>query len=224
MRVEQLYNPNDNELILWRAIKRITPGAGGGGAWGTITGTLSDQTDLNTALNSKIPDTGTAYKLLQYDVNGDIQETNDITDDAGVTSYNTITRRITDSSNDKSVDGEVRALTNVAVGDILQWNDGIDISDTKAVVLRATLTAGGTTGAQTINKISGSVNFAAAATTLVVTNSFVTTSSIVLVQVHGADVTAISARVTTAAGSFTITLNSAATAETKVSFIVFGTF
>ena len=83
-----------------------------------------------------------------------------------------------------------------------------------------TVTAGGTTGAQTINKISGSVNFAAAATTLVVTNNLVTTSSQVFVQVQGADTTAISARVTLAAGSFTITLNAAATAETKVSFFV----
>lgn len=28
---------------------------GGGGAWGSITGTLSDQTDLQTALNAKQP-------------------------------------------------------------------------------------------------------------------------------------------------------------------------
>jgi len=32
---------------------RTTGGGGGGGAWGTITGTLSDQTDLQTALDGK---------------------------------------------------------------------------------------------------------------------------------------------------------------------------
>lgn len=81
-----------------------------------------------------------------------------------------------------------------------------------------TNTAAGTTGAQTINKPSGVVNFAAGATTLVVTNSLATTSSIINVTVYGADLTAISARVTRAGGSFTITLNAAATAETAVSF------
>lgn len=84
--------------------------------------------------------------------------------------------------------------------------------------MQGTNTAAGTTGAQTINKPSGVVNFAAGATTLVVTNSLATTSSIIDIQVYGADVTATSARVTRAAGSFTITLNAAATAETAVSF------
>jgi len=83
-----------------------------------------------------------------------------------------------------------------------------------------TITAGGTTGAQTINKPTGSVNFAAGATTLVVTNSYVSSTSLVIVQVYGTDVTATTARVTLAAGSFTITLNAAATAETKVGFFV----
>jgi hypothetical protein len=32
-----------------------TGGGGGGGTWGSITGTLSDQTDLNSALNGKEP-------------------------------------------------------------------------------------------------------------------------------------------------------------------------
>jgi hypothetical protein len=92
---------------------------------------------------------------------------------------------------------------------------------TDKIILPATNTTTGTVGAQTINKASGKVNFAAAASTLVVTNSLVTTASIVRVQVEGTDATAFYARVTLAAGSFTITLNAAATAETKVSFIVF---
>jgi len=83
-----------------------------------------------------------------------------------------------------------------------------------------TVTAGGTTGAQTINKLAGTVNFAAAATTLVVTNSLVTANSIVLCTVRTNDATAILKNVVPGAGSFTITLNAAATAETSVGFVV----
>ncbi len=88
------------------------------------------------------------------------------------------------------------------------------------ITVLGTNTATGTTGAQTINKPTGEVNFAAAATTIVVTNSLATTASNIFVQVYGTDATATSARVTKAAGSFTITLNAAATAETKVAFWV----
>lgn len=87
-------------------------------------------------------------------------------------------------------------------------------------IFRSTVTAGGTTGAQTINKASGTVNFAAAATTLVVTNSLVTTSSIVFAVIRTNDNTATIKNVVPAAGSFTITLTAAATAETSVGFLV----
>ncbi len=46
---------NQNELVLYRAIRRITSGGGGSAVWGSITGTLSAQTDLNTALGTKQP-------------------------------------------------------------------------------------------------------------------------------------------------------------------------
>ena len=88
------------------------------------------------------------------------------------------------------------------------------------VALSKTITAGGTTGAQTINKACGSVNFAAAATSLVVTNSLVTTSSVIVATVATNDSTAIVKNVVAGSGSFTITLNAAATAETRVNFIV----
>lgn len=83
-----------------------------------------------------------------------------------------------------------------------------------------TITAGGSTGAQTINKCAGTVNFAAAAATLVVTNSLCTTSSSVYCSVRTADATADIKSVVPASGSFTITLNAAATAETSVGFLV----
>lgn len=94
------------------------------------------------------------------------------------------------------------------------------LTGSSGLVIPKTITAAATTGAQTINKPMGQVNFAAAATTLVVTNSMVTANSIVLVQVLGTDATFTTARVTKASGSFTITANAAATAETAVSFLV----
>jgi hypothetical protein len=39
----------------------LTVSGGGGGTWGSITGTLSDQTDLNTSLNGKMPLSGGTF-------------------------------------------------------------------------------------------------------------------------------------------------------------------
>lgn len=95
----------------------------------------------------------------------------------------------------------------------------IEIGDGKFVV-PTTVTAGGTTGAQTINKISGTVNFAAAATSLVVTNSLVSTTSLILPVVRTNDATCAVKNVVAGAGSFTITMTAACTAETSVGFFV----
>ena len=84
----------------------------------------------------------------------------------------------------------------------------------------ATNTASGTTGNQTINKISGTVNFAAAATTITVTNSYVKTTSLVFVELRTNDTTALIKNVVPTTGAFTINLNAAATAETSVGFMV----
>jgi len=83
-----------------------------------------------------------------------------------------------------------------------------------------TVTGGGTTGNQTINKAAGTVNFAAAASSLTVTNSLVTTSSTIYCAVRTNDTTAIIKNVVPGSGSFVITLNAAATAETSVGFLV----
>lgn len=109
--------------------------------------------------------------------------------------------------------------------DLTQWQDSssnvlASISAAGKPSYSATNTAAGTTGAQTINKPSGTVNFAAGATTLVVTNNLVTTSSIVFAVVRTNDTTATIKNVVPAAGSFTITLSAAATAETSVGFLV----
>lgn len=83
-----------------------------------------------------------------------------------------------------------------------------------------TITTPGTTGAQTINKTTGKVNFAIGATSLVVTNSLVTAASIVHPVIQSNDATMTSVQVVPTAGSFTIYANAAATAETIVAFKV----
>jgi hypothetical protein len=88
------------------------------------------------------------------------------------------------------------------------------------VQLSKTVTAGGTTGAQTINKNAGSVNFAAAASSLVVTNSLVTANSIIIATVASNDAAMKSVQAVAAAGSFTLYANAAATAETRVNFLL----
>lgn len=99
--------------------------------------------------------------------------------------------------------------------------EAMRIQHDSSLLFPFTNTAGGTTGNQTINKISGTVNFAAAATTLTVTNSLVTANSIVFAVVRTNDTTAEILNVVPAAGSFTINLVGAgATAETSVGFWV----
>jgi hypothetical protein len=106
------------------------------------------------------------------------------------------------------------------VGDFSTFTPKFNIQYSGKISVAATNTTTGTTGNQTINQAAGKVNFAASATSLVVTNSLVTTSSIVIVTVEGTDATFTSARVTLSSGSFTINANAAATAETKVDFLV----
>ncbi len=84
----------------------------------------------------------------------------------------------------------------------------------------ATITPGGTTGNQVINNSAGSVNFAAAGASLVVTSNKVTTNSVVMCTVATNDTTLKSVQCVAAAGSFTIFGNAAATAETRINFWV----
>lgn len=109
-----------------------------------------------------------------------------------------------------------QALTNDG-GGAMGWEDVVLPDNVK---VSATITAGGTTGNQTINKVSGTVNFATAATTLTVTNSLVTTSSIIFAVVRTDDATATIKNVVPGTGSFVIKLTAGAGAETSVGFFV----
>lgn len=84
----------------------------------------------------------------------------------------------------------------------------------------ATFTAAGTTGNQTINKPEGSVNFAAGASSITVTNNMVTANSVIQCTIMTNDATAQLKNVVPASGSFVINLSAAATAETKVGFFL----
>lgn len=89
-----------------------------------------------------------------------------------------------------------------------------------AISLLGTVTAALTTGDQTINKPVGSVNLAASASSLTVTNSIVTASSVINCTVGTNDTTMKSASCVAGAGSFVIYPDAAPTAETRVNFSV----
>jgi hypothetical protein len=97
---------------------------------------------------------------------------------------------------------------------------GLCFSTTDGFIVPKTITAVATVGAQTINKTAGSVNFAAAATSLVVTNSFVDANSVILATVATNDTTMKSVAAVASAGSFTLHANAGATAETRVNWFV----
>jgi hypothetical protein len=100
-----------------------------------------------------------------------------------------------------------------------------------SVYFGKTVTAAGTTGDRTggnaINKATGSVNFASAATSLVVTNSLAiapssgSTGSIIMATVRTNDATMKSvAVVCSSSGSFTLHANAAPTGECRVDFAI----
>lgn len=98
---------------------------------------------------------------------------------------------------------------------------GRDSATIKEIVIDKTVTTTGTTGAQTIDKNNGTVNFAAVATSLVVTNARVTVNSIIQCTVATNDATMKSAQCVAGSGSFTIFPNAVPTGETRVNFSVF---
>ena len=87
--------------------------------------------------------------------------------------------------------------------------------------IERTITAAATTGAQTINKPAGTVNIAAGGSSVVVTNSYVTTSSIIFGTIRTNDTSnQYISSIVAAAGSFTINLKTTVDAETSIGFLV----
>ena len=96
----------------------------------------------------------------------------------------------------------------------------MSLSKSGGLSLLGTVTAALTTGNQTIDKPIGSVNFAAAASSLTVTNSLVTATSIINCTVGTNDTTMKSASCVAGSGSFVIYPDAAPTAETRVNFAI----
>jgi len=93
------------------------------------------------------------------------------------------------------------------------------VSQAGAIIVQKTITPAGTTGARTINKPAGSVNFAAGASSLVVTNSLVTANSVIMAQVRSNDVDMTTVQAVGGAGSFTLyPWPTAPAAEARVDF------
>lgn len=77
-----------------------------------------------------------------------------------------------------------------------------------------------TTGNRTVNKVCGINAFAANATAITITNSFVTATSVLNCTLQTNDATATLKNCTPAAGSFTATITAAATGTTKLGWCV----
>lgn len=122
-----------------------------------------------------------------------------------------------------SVDTYARASSTVHLNvnsvDIIKLEAG-KATHAGDMVYDKTITAPGTTGAQTINKTTGRVNFAAAATSLVVTNSLATANSICQLTKATNDATMRLGACVAAAGTLTIYADVAPAAEAAVNFIV----
>ena len=120
----------------------------------------------------------------------------------------------------------VMGTPGTASVDTLQIKQGgslkFSVTKDSSLAQPGTITTPGTTGAQTINKPLGTVNLAAGATSLVVTDSVClsATNCIVFGQVLSNDTTCKSVAIVVGAGSFTIYPNAAPTAETVVGFQV----
>jgi len=106
-------------------------------------------------------------------------------------------------------------------GAYLSLTTGLDLQSGNILIYR-TITAGGTTGNVTINKLSGTVNIAAGAGTagVTVTNSLVTANSIVYAIARTNDATCSVKSVVPASGSFVLRTTANCTAETSFGFLV----
>jgi len=94
------------------------------------------------------------------------------------------------------------------------------INGDTSIQVPSTVTTGGTTGNQTINKASGTVNVAASGTSVTVTNSLVTANSLIMTNIRTNDATAVIKNVVASAGSFVINMATAPTGEVSIGFFV----
>jgi hypothetical protein len=185
----------------------VTNAAGAAGATAQIqyndgTGVLAADADFTFQSGTNTMSVPNATITTLLDAQGDVDLGNAVTDTVTITGV---------------VDSDIipSAGTEALGSATARWAE----VHTLELLTDKTITGGGTTGAQTINKIAGSVNFGAADTSLVVTNSLVTSNSVIIATVATNDATMTSVQAVAAAGSFTLHANAAATAETRVNFV-----
>ena len=160
--------------------------------------------------------TGSNYKWETTGAGGALQETTVTASRAVATDANGLPVAATTTAAElEFVNGVTSALQPQVDAKAPKANPAF----TGDVSVEKTIVTPGTTGAQTINKTAGRVNFALGATTLVVTNSLATANSIILATAATSDVTGYVLNTVAAAGSFTITVVAPA-AEMAVNWIV----
>lgn len=159
---------------------------------------------LSMGLGNQTQTSGTSYGVRQsYTIN-------QASGTASQTDYSIIRTETALGSGDQNfVNFETAALGSM-----------FRVTNRGKMVMYSTVTTGGTTGNQTIDKPTGTVNIAAAGTTVTVTNALCTTSSIVLCNLRTNDTTAYIKNCVPGSGSFVITLGAAATAEVSIGFVV----
>lgn len=184
----------------------ISGGVGTAPNWGKVTSSHVDST---------IP-------TIAGGVNGDISSFAvpvTFVDSATFSSQISLTGALFDSAVSEGTSGQI--LTSTVTGTL--WSSQIELDTltiNTSLSMEGTVTAGGVTGNQTINKPCGTVNFAAGASSLTVTNSLATANTIVVCTVLTNDTTALFKNVVSSSGQFVIRLNAATTAETKVGFVL----
>ena len=109
-------------------------GGGSGGAWGSITGTLSAQTDLNTALSGKVATTtlsttGGASKVAQYDSNGDLNLGGTSTALVSISSQNNIVPSL-DTAGSAAVAFGLQRLRSAYFGPCIKVRRSTDSAET----------------------------------------------------------------------------------------------
>lgn len=117
----------------------------GGSAWGSITGTLSNQTDLQSALDTKQPlatvltNTTAAFTTEQQTKLSNIESAADVTDEANVVT---------------ALDGATLTAVTVAGTDKVLVQDASDSSNLKTVTAQSIADLGGGGGGSTTNNYS----------------------------------------------------------------------
>lgn len=124
------------------------------------------------------------------------------------------------ASAEVGIAGENQVLIESDTGFIELQATTFNFLNSNELRLTKTITAGGTTTVQTINKVSGRINIAATETTKQVNNSTVSTTSLVIAVAQTDDATCYVKNVVPTSGQFVITMTAACTAETAVAFWV----